>query len=206
MKAILRVASLLAMGGIVGPVAFAAVASALTATEPHYDSFDENEYSRLVEAYRARLPGLRLFMTIIPPEDGKECGYDPQALFPDQDNQVLDSTDKRSFTDYVGYLAMDRWRNNSRDDEYIAAITDNISERMSEFEAGFLRRCIEATVFSSACMSRVEAFGNTAERFDHNREPFPIIGWGIEDEIVCTYADGVAARRSIPLRSPESEK
>ena len=191
---------LLAMGATLGPVLIAAIAARVNQEQP-FGFGEMREAERLVAAYRQRLPRHLLFLTIFGPDNGAECGYDPSEVFPDEIDQLTDSVRKQKFNDYAGYYALDQWRNRSRDEEWIAAIRDKIDEQMSRFEVGFLRRCIEATIFSPICMKRVSEFGDSEEipRFDHNRLTRTIMGEGIEDQIVCTYVDGVAARKKLTL-------
>jgi len=197
-RRILIAVSLLIVGAVLGPVSLAAVAAYITSDQD--DEFGEHrEAARLVDAYQDNLRPGRLFLTLASPEDGAECAYDPDQLFPNSMQQFDESTDTKAFTDYVGYLALDRWRNRTRNEEWIGAVAVQLNEQMSDFETGFLRRCIEGTVFSQLCMERVEAFSNSAPRFDHSRDPIPVLGMGIENEIVCTYADGVAARLGLPI-------
>ena len=144
---VLGVFSLLIIGAVLGPVAIAAF-SAWANAEDELGVTKTSEASRLVAAYRQRLPRHRLFLSIISPEDGTECGYEVDELFPERFDGLAESVRSQSFTEYAGYYALDRWRNDSRDEEWIVAITASIGEQMSEFEAGFLRRCIEATLFS----------------------------------------------------------
>lgn len=205
LRASSKVLALLLFGAVVGPIVFAAVGSAITASQSD-DSDNHAEYERLVDAYRARLPKHVLFTTIREPSIEQECGYASEALFPDFDQQFERSLKEGSFTPYAGYFALGRWRRESVDEEWIAAITKKISAKMSLFEAGFLRRCIEGTLLTESCMARVKPYGDDAMRFDHDRKPLPWVGWGIEREIICTYSDGVAAREGIPLSKWEDSK
>ncbi len=207
MASILRkalfVGVLLTIGTVFGPLLIAVGGAAIVANQGDHDLERTNEAWALVEAYGDKLrPGL-LFLTVTPPPDGEECGYDPGILFPDRSNDIAKSVDERKFNDYVGYYVLDHWRNETRDAEYLSAIAQRIDEDMNDFEIAFLRRCISSTLFSSICMEQISGFDEKVERYDHERSAYPIVGWGIEDEIVCTYADGVAARRGIPLKSPE---
>lgn len=191
---------LVVTGATIGPVVIAAVGAWIDA-ERQADPWARSEVNRLVEAYRQRLPPNHLFLSLALPEDGKECGYDSTDVFPNAWDEIGESIRSQTFNDYAGYYALDRWRNTSRDEEWISAITASIAEETSEFEASFLRRCIEATLFSDICIQRVAEFGdsNRIPRFDHDRPISPPQGIGVEDEIVCTYVDGVAARRNLPL-------
>ncbi|OAN99076.1 hypothetical protein A8B75_19420 [Sphingomonadales bacterium EhC05] len=199
--------SLLTIGAVAGPVAIAVI-SAWVNAEDELGVTKTSEASRLVAAYRQRLPRHRLFLSIIPPEDGTECGYEVDDVFPDGFGRLVEAVRSQRFTEYAGYYALDRWRNKNRDEEWIAAITTSIDEQMSDFEAGFLRRCIEATLFSDICMKQVAAYGDSGKipRFDHTRPISPFSGTGIEDQIVCTYVDGVAVRNGISLSDWNFEK
>ena len=196
---------LLLIWAVIGPICFAAFGSATTAaqTDP---SEGWDEYERLVSAYRERLPTGILFTTIQEPSLEQECGYETDELVPDFTKQFEKSLRDGEFTPYAGYSSLGRWRRESIDEEWIAAITQKMSERMTLFEAGFLRRCIEGTLLTESCMARVKPYGDDAERFDHDRKPLPWVGWGIEREIICTYSDGVAAREGIPLSKWEASK
>ena len=192
------------IGATLGPLAIAAF-SAWAEADNQMDYTETSEASRLVAAYRQRLPHFHLFLSVIPPEDGTECGYDNNDVFPDSFDQLTDSMRSQKFTEYAGYYALHLWRNDTRDEEWVSAITDSIDEKMSDFEAGFLRRCIEATLFSDFCMKQVAAYGDTNKipRYDHERPISPLRGFGIEDQIVCTYVDGVAARKGLALSNWE---
>lgn len=192
----------LTVGAIFGPILIAALAAALW---PSTDRFGEpDEASKLVDAYQDRLePGL-LFLTILPPEDGAECGYRPDDVFPGGFDEMIEARRNRSYADYEGYRALDSWRSRNRDEDWIAAIATQIDEEMTPFEAGFLRRCIEATIFADMCMKRVEGYGNSLPRFDGDWERYSLAG-GDEDKVVCTFVDGVAARRGIALPDRRTE-
>ena len=195
----LIVASLLMAGAVLGPVMIAAGGAAIAANSVDSPMYKRNEADLLVRAYRERLRVGYLFMSVIMPENGKECGYDPDIIFPESSEQLATSARERKYTEYAGYWVLDRWRNQTADDEWLGAVTQKIDDDMSDFEAGFLRRCIEATLFSSACMKRVEPYGDRVVRFEHNRPAWPPRGFGIEDQIVCTYVDGIAARRGMKV-------
>jgi hypothetical protein len=124
------------------------------------------------------------------------------SSFPEAQEQLHVSVSQQKFTEYSRYLVLDNWRSRNRDAEWISAIIDKINSDMSNVEIGFLRRCIEATAFSPFCMRRVEAYGRKVPRFGHKRGPYPLSGFGVEDQIVCTYVDGVAAHRGLqPTRT-----
>ena len=201
-KRCLIAATLLLVGAIFGPVIIAVGGAARAAKPITFPGHQRNEADLLVRAYRDRLPVGFLFMTVAMPEDGKECGYDPQEVFPKSFEQFEGSARQKKYSDYAGYWVLDHWRSQSSDDEWLGAVTQKIDDDMSDFEAGFLRRCIEGTLFSSLCMKEVAPYGDRIERFDHKRPASPLRGFGVEDQIVCTYVDGVAARHG--MRVPSS--
>lgn len=198
---ILSAVGLVLAGAILGPVAFAAASAAWVAKEDRSPMNRRNEAELLVNAYRSRLPVRIFFLTVMQPENGKECGYNPEQIFPNAFDELAEGQRGKRYTDYVGYWVLDHWRDETQGEEWLTAVTQELDDDLSDFEAGFLRRCIEATIFSPMCMSRVAAYGDRVQRFDHKRPASPMRGFGIEDQIVCTYVDGVAARRGIKVPS-----
>ncbi len=186
------------LGVVVGPLLYALIAAAMPPRQIPVVSANEAEVGRLIAVYRAELDRGRLFMSIIPPPNGKECGYDPEKVFPGQFSGMAEARRAGSFSDYEGYYALDKWRNQQRDEGYIAAIHMKMAKDMSRFEAGFLRRCIQSTVFAGWCKQRVAAFADQVDRFGPESRNF-FIGGGHEDRVVCRYVDGVAARNGLPL-------
>lgn len=202
---LMRYALIFALGTVVGPIIIAAIVSAVPYQSPGVLPQKELEIGRLVAAYRAKLPHGQLFLTIVPPPDGKECGYDPNKVFPAQLETMVKARSARQWSDYEGYYALHQWRGQNRGEEFIAAIQEKMAIQLSRFEAGFLRRCIDATMISSFCMKKVERIGNEVVRFDSNRHHFLLAG-GNEDRVVCGYVDGVAARKGLPLSRPFDQK
>ena len=95
-------------------------------------------------------------------------------------------------------MALDRWRSENSGEAWIRSITAEINTRFTPFEIGFLRRCIEGTLFAGLCMKKVERFRDIVPRFKRTHET-EILAEGDEDRVVCTFVDGVAARKGIPL-------
>lgn len=187
--------ALFGLGAVLGPLILAAGSAYIYTSE---DDFGSDEHGRLIDAYQDSLEPHRLFLSIIPPEDGAECGYNPDDVFPDSINGMASAFNNGSYASYSGYWALDEWRNKQRDEAYIAAIELEMSEEVSQFEAGFLRRCIEGTLFAEPCKRRIESFGKKIDRFGND---LPKIGpaSGHEDAVVCGFVDGVAARQGVPL-------
>jgi hypothetical protein len=185
----------LAVGAVFGPVAIAGGAAAFRGSRP--DAMGRaSEVEKLVDAYRDRLPRHVLFLTLVPPPDGEECGYDPETLFPDRVQAMHPQGRTDVYADHQGYRELDRWRSRRRDEAWIRAITAAIHNRMSEFQIGFLRRCIQSTLFAGLCAKEVERIGDTVPRYGRPRINE---AQGFEDRVVCTFADGVAARRGVAL-------
>ena len=185
----------LAVGAIFGPLAIAGAAAAIGG--PETDHFGGSiEAEKLVDAYRDQLPRGLLFLTITPPPDGAECGYDPEIVFPGGIGAMYPEGRATSYSDYQGYSELHRWRNGRRDDAWIRAITARIDEGMTDFQASFLRRCIESTMFADLCAREVERFGETVPRYGRPRTNE---AEGFEDRVVCTFVDGVVARKGVPL-------
>ena len=184
------------VGAIFGPLLIAAVSSL---HQPEVELGYQREATRLVEAYRANLRPNRLFLTIMAPQDGGECGYDPHELFPEGILEMAEAQSANRYSDYEGYYALDRWAIQQRDESWIAAITERIDQTMSPSKMEFLRRCIDSTLFSNICMEQVEVYGDRIERFpDEPRTQYHLAG-GHEREVICSYLDGVALKRGIEI-------
>jgi hypothetical protein len=184
-------------GTVFGPVVIAALNASFASDDPFEQS---DEVSRLMDAYQARIPPHLLFLTLVsPPDDGQECGYDPKAVFgDDRHDDMMRGMRDGHWTDYEGYDALDRWRQNLRGERALWTIEGMLNDELSAFEAAFLRQCIESTLFSSMCMAKVHAIGESVE---HRPKAMPRFasGSGNEHRVVCGYVDGIAARRGIRL-------
>ena len=183
-----------AAGAVLGPLLIALIAAATTPAR--YDG-QVIEADKLVDAYQNKLPPNHLFLTVSLPQDGAECGYDPNVVFPDGLEAMAHARQSNSYADYEGYYALERWRSRNPGEEWVTAIKARVAKELSPFEAGFLRRCIESTAFSSLCMEQVRGFGGKVPRFSERGSW--LLASGNEDRVVCTFVDGVAARRGIPL-------
>ena len=208
----LGLSAMLVIGAILGPVLFAAIAASLPPTgdwtrmSPEHvrnrdiglmlDALDEREkQSNYITRY-----------SVNPPPDGRECGYDPDSVFPGKYDQLLKSRTGKKYIDYMGYRALDRWRSGQIDESIEAAIRDRV--QVSRFEAGFLRRCIQQTSFSGLCADHVDALRQNAyagvDRKIAKREHSTM--YGHEDNVVCALVDGVAARKGLPLAKPFDQR
>ena len=206
-KTTAKVASLLAVGTVLGPVVIAALGAGIGAYRADTDELYPSDEAWLLlqeaEEYREyQERGNLILVNPMRPMEGKECGYEPKQLFPLDSERVPDALLEKRFTDNIGYHVLDRWRHETRDEEYNSARGSALDEAAGQFKLGFLRRCIAYTLVQGAChswtLSLITEATVNISRYDHEREPLPYAGFGIEDEIVCTYVEGVARRRNLP--------
>ena len=155
--------------------------------------------TRLVESHQARLPQGQLFLTLMPP-DGSECGYEPSDLFGEGDYRASSFVSGQADA-YAGYLTLDKWRDDLSDEKYVEEIIGRIADTHSTFAIEALRGCIEATAFSAMCMHCVSRAGEGVARYANGRLIPGTQDRSLEDQIVCRYLDGVAARRGLPMAS-----
>lgn len=184
-------------GTVLGPLLLAAISALDDETQGRIPP-DDDQATRLIDAYQANLPSGLLFTTIYREPHVKNCGYDESEIFPDWLNEMRDARANGRFSLYEGYEAIDRWARELQDMEFLAPVTQVIREEHSPFELEFLRQCIESTVLSGLCMKHVAKFGSRVDRFPEKpRDYWYYAGSGYEEEVICTYLDGVAVRRGI---------
>jgi hypothetical protein len=84
-----------------------------------------------------------------------------------------------------------------------------VERSLSPFSATFLHQCIESSVFSSLCDRRL---GGILGGFRWPDDPSQLRQFATADgqirqeKTICTYLDGVAARRGIPLGTPRDKR
>jgi hypothetical protein len=179
---------LLATGAVFGPVLVAAAQSAMVEDS---ELAQANEASRLLEAYRSTLEPMLLLLTIEMPNPA-DCGYDQR--------EDLLPFDGSAEEEWRAYLYLDHWRMGTQNGSYLYAVSEYLDTRTTAFEAAFLRRCIETTVFASVCAKEVKALVAGKRRSANTpAPPEPTFESAHEDRIICTFLDGIAARRGIPL-------
>ncbi len=114
----------------------------------------------------------------------------------------MESAKEGRFTHYWGYFILDDWRSDFEWESFNNRIAEELDENGSQFQLGFLRRCINFTLARPVCMSQVEDLVRaTAERVPRSFGGTESIHRGTVNDVVCLYADGVAARIGIPLQS-----
>ena len=209
----LGLSAMLVIGAILGPVLFATIAASLPPTGDWANmsaaEVRNREIGLMMDALEQRQKQSNYITrySTIPPPDGKECGYDPDRVLPGKFDQLLKARTAKKYTDYLGYWALNRWRSDLIDESIEAAIRDRV--KIDRFEAGFLRRCIQQTSFSGVCADRVndlrqKAYAGVdrkAARVENGSMLF-----GHEDNVVCSFIDGVAARKGLPLSKTFDQK
>ncbi len=206
MSQFLRVGAVFLVGALVGPLLIAVVIAAVPSRREKPFIFEKDmEIAKLVRAYRAKLPARHVFLVALPTPDGRECGYNPEAVFPGGNMKSNEELVSDRWTDYDGYYALHRWRGEAQDEGYIAGITEKMTKDLSRFEAKFLRLCIESTIASEICSRKVSAYSELVDRFAKDTKQRSVTR-GNEDRIVCSYVDGVAVRRGMKLSPPFNQE
>lgn len=199
-RRIIGLGSIFLVGAILGPVLLA-VSSSLGRSDDLMAKFDELRL--LLDTYRAHLPKHQLFLTLVGPEGETECGYERETVFPSTMEGLFTSQGRPEWSYRAGYEVLDRWRGDAEDENYVWAIGGKILDDMTTFEMSFYRKCIASTVFSSLCMRQIAAYSEGIDRTSA-RKLDGLLGSGFEQNIVCTYIDGAAARQGIPLVNPSN--
>ena len=186
-------------GAVLGPVVIAMILAFDDETQGYYPH-NADQAERLTEVYQANLPNGLFFNSIYSEPHVKNCGYEEAEIFPDGLDEIVEARQNGRLSLLEGYDAVDRWARRSQEIEYLASVTQVVQEEHSAFQLEFLRRCIQGTLFSGMCMKHVAKFGERVERFpEEPRGDGRFAGAGYEDEVICTYLDGVAARRGLAI-------
>jgi len=198
----LQGAALLAIGAVIGPILSALWAATLASPPPPGSERVEGTPAwNLLEAYRAQLPPVHLLLTIALPPDGEECRYERSAVFEHKDD-VLEvyGTPQDRWSAYKGYDALNRWKNERIDARYLERVARHIALNSSAFSATFLANCIRNTVLRSLCVRYTEDLLRERPWFG-KATPMPPRSFDapVEAATLCTYLDGLAARRGQKL-------
>lgn len=189
---------------IFGPLLVAAIATLVSINTPPEPWEARSEAEKLVSIFRDEQKNVIVLASRIWPEDGAECGYEPTLLFPG--GQFLESAHEARFTPYWGYYMLDNWRSDFEWEAFNARVAEEIERTTSQFELGFLRRCVTTTLVRDVCMERVETLiRSSANNVDRNLGGTESIHAGTLNDVICIYADGVAARRGLPLQSKDED-
>jgi hypothetical protein len=127
----------------------------------------------------------------------KDCGYQSDQLFSASDKLV----DGPRWTPSTGYFDLTLWVSNEFAQEVKRGRVEQLKHNLSDYSLRFLDHCIRETAFASVCANRAwQAFGEgghaslytmpTGQLRPDQRRRF---------NTVCTYLDGLAARRGIML-------
>lgn len=155
----------------------------------------------LLTAYRDHWPPPVMMATLDTETAIRDCGYSSETLF------VLDQSreDARAgrWTPRDGY--MDIWFARSR--EWRRLLDElrivRLSEGTSAFSSEFLRVCIRQSLFAPLCASQVGLILASADLDPANGNAWPRNqprpDQSRETRNICTYLDGIAARRGLPL-------
>jgi hypothetical protein len=190
-----RAAAALALIGLIvllAPLLFA-VAKAAAAGNAVSDRGQQAD--ALLEAYRAYDPP-PLQMPLIDWEgDFIACGYRSETLL-GADNRTL-SGSETGWTPFDGFLDLFVWRHRHWQERVDGQRIDLLGARTSAFSSEFLRICMRQSLAAPLCAWRVRSIlaaahldGNdNAGRIDESRQ----------SRTICTYLDGLAARKGQPL-------
>jgi hypothetical protein len=197
-----KVAALLGIGAICGPILSALWAATMASLQPAAsERVKDTPAWNLLEAYRAQLPPLRLLLSIVMPPDGEECRYSRSALFGEKEDilEVYASAPDH-WSSYKGYDALNHWKNTQTDERYLQHVVRYLALNTSAFSATFLENCIRNTALRSVCVRYTEDMLSERPWFG-KPTPMPTRRFEapVEAATLCTYLDGVAARRGKPL-------
>ncbi|MEM6858560.1 MAG: hypothetical protein AAF559_11870 [Pseudomonadota bacterium] len=175
---------LVSVAAVFGPVLIAAVAALISINLPPNRLQVRTEAQKLVSAYRDEEKNKFMLSTTALPPDGAECGYEPVELFPG--DQLMLPAKERRFTHYWGYFILDDWRSDFEWEDFNKRIAEELDENSSQFQLGFLRRCINFTLARPVCMSQVEDLVRaTAKRVPRSLGGTQSIHRGTVNDVVC---------------------
>lgn len=170
-------------GAILGPLLIVAANASLTRQD---DVTRTESIYRMIEAAQQRAAHERLRLTIMVDHSPVEaCGYDSTIL--------------PGAPDALRYDILARAQAEAREATRKERLAESLAPRMSSFEVSFLAGCTQKTVFAGACHRIVDgllreasaASSRSSVRKDYHVED--------AEAAMCTYLDGLAARKGIPL-------
>lgn len=194
---------LIAIGAVFGPMLFG-LGNAVVASQRDKNSISHDEtVARLLSAYKSDQIGNEVMYTIDFGDSGRECGYEPDSLFDENDRFNYLISDHLQYSDYHGYNSLYIWKFNNELYVQEKSISDFLRETISPFRSSILADCIDLTVLSEFCMRRlrntINHAGHSNIPLEQNEQRSKLMGIGAEIEVICRFIDGVAARRGIPL-------
>jgi hypothetical protein len=151
----------------------------------------------LLEAYLAQSPPDASLPYINFDSAIAECGYERDRLFAADDGPT-----NSAWTPYGGYWDMFLARSVARRDRAEGLRADLLRIRTTAFSSEFLRICLRQSLLAPLCARRVSAILEAGGMNGPGPPPGPQIDESRRTRNICTYLDGIAARRGLPLAVP----
>lgn len=191
----------LLLGVVVGPLALAALA-ALNA--PRHGTERLTAAHRLLDAFDDRYPQEIRMASFTTSGFAGRCGYDEEQLFGQMPSFPRLEPESQDWIPYTGYFDLIMWHRDEFRKEVERRRTEHLSQHLGGFEIAFLDRCIRRTAFSSFCGDRVRRVLETGDLRSQSSLPSsgPRPDQRRRSKTICTYLDGVAARKSHSLATP----
>lgn len=189
----LRIVAFLVTGAIFGPLLLAVLAG-LHPEEPWNPIAPH-----LLAEYDARVPSSGLTSPGWSISDSRKCGYDPDALFTREDRD-RDYPRNWQWTPARGYRFMGGYHSWFRQIAVDDRRSSQLHGEISNFSGRFLLACMRGTVFAPLCAQRT---GALLGKWKSGDATATLAAGSLNEagtaETLCTYLDGVAARRGLPL-------
>lgn len=197
MRAIATIAALAGMfglGALLGPLAAIAIASLGT---PDNERQIMAAALRLMTAFDDRYPAEPSLYSIEFDGDVTDCGYDVDLVGQAEPFDPFGQT----WTPYTGYFDLTHWRSDDWRREAERRRVEFVARQLSPFELTFLSRCIGETAFADLCGEKVRNLLDSGNRLRSDSMPAdePRYEQPRQNRTICTYLDGLAARRGQPL-------
>ncbi len=195
LRKIVILAGVFVSGTFLGSLALAA----LGALEAPDDEFSRRNHAYdVLDAFDARArAGVAMNSSMDFGGAVSDCGYDPDRLF----GPELSLAVGQAWTPYTGYFDLTIWQRNEFSQEVARRRAEHLSRHLGAFELVFLDRCIRSTLFAGQCALRVHRLLETGNLRSRNSMPAsgPRFVQSRRDRTICTYLDGLAARKGLPL-------
>src|SRR5688572_15871481 len=188
-------AALFALGVLGGPFLGGVVAGFAAASDEQ--SRRSNAYE-LLSAFDERYPAPIILPSIDWPAAAADCGYDFEGVFGSAAPPLAEGPAWRPFTGYFDLLAAERREVRDR----LASVrARQLFEHLNAFEMAFLTNCLRNALLPGPCGLRVRKVLEHRGLVDPWRWPSsgPRPNLTRQSTTLCTYLDGLAARRRRPL-------
>jgi len=191
-------AALFALGVLASPY-FVGVAAGLAASSD--EPSRRSSASELLGAFDERYPAPMVLPSIDWPAAARDCGYEFETVFGSATPPLADSPAWTPFTGYFDLMAAERREVRER----LASLRSRqLFEHLGPFELSFLGTCLRSALIPGPCGLRVRKVLEPRGLVDPYRWP----SWGPRPNLtrqkstLCTYLDGLAARRRQRLSTP----